>query len=307
MSSRSARPLAEGPSNTTILQRLSTFFDKNAAWIFPLPAVLALIVLILLPMLANFGISLFDWFIGRPPTFIGLENFSDALSDRRFWNGVKNTFYFTALAVPIQLIFGLGVAVLFNREMPAKGLVRTIILMPMVATPVAIALIWALMFNPSLGVLNYFLESLGLPRSLWVADSSLALPSLVMVDVWQWTPMVALILLAALQGVPQEQVEAARIDGASGFQVFWNVVFPAIRNAMVVALILRSIDALKTFDIIYVITAGGPGIATETLNVFAFKAGFEFFRAGYAATLLIFLMFIVLGVAILLNLTRRRT
>jgi multiple sugar transport system permease protein len=288
------------------MRTLGNYFERNARWLFPLPALLALLILIVLPVLANFVISLHDWFIGRPPTFIGLENFSEALGDRRFWNGIRNTFYFTGLAVPLQLLIGLAIAVLFNREMPGKGLIRTIILLPMVATPVAIALIWALMFNPSLGVLNYFLESLGLARSLWVADASLALPSLVLVDIWQWTPMVALILLAALQGVPSEHYEAARIDGANGWQAFRHVTLPAIRGAVVVALILRSIDALKTFDIIYVITAGGPGIATETLNVFAFKAGFEFFRAGYAASLLIFLMFLVLGVAILLNMARRR-
>lgn len=287
------------------MRRASDFFDRNARWLFPLPAVLAIVVLIVGPVLANFVISLYNWFIGLPPNFIGLGNFVDAFNDRRFWNGVRNTLYFTGMAVPLQLVLGLGVAVLFNREFPGKGLVRTIILLPMVATPVAIALIWALMFNPSLGVLNYFLESLGLPRSLWVADSGLVIPSLVMVDVWEWTPMVALILLAALQSVPSEYYEAADIDGASAWQVFRFVTLPSIHSAIVVALILRSIDALKTFDIIYVITAGGPGIASETLNVFAFKTGFEFFRAGYAASLLIFLMFLVLGIAILLNLARR--
>jgi multiple sugar transport system permease protein len=287
------------------MSRVGTFVDRHARWLFPLPAVLALLVLIVLPVLSNLVISLHDWFIGRPPTYIGLENFSDALSDRRFWNGVRQTLTFTGVAVPIQLVLGLAIAVLFNREFPAKGLVRTVILLPMVATPVAIALIWALMFNPSLGVLNHFLQSLGLPRSLWVADATLALPSLILVDVWQWTPMVALILLAALQGVPSEHYEAARIDGASPWQAFWHVTLPGIHGAIVVALILRTVDALKTFDIIFVITGGGPGIATETLNVFAFRAGFEFFRAGYAASLLIFLMFLVLGIAIVLNLARR--
>lgn len=288
------------------MRRAADFFDRNAAWLFPLPAVLAILVLIVGPVLANFAVSMHAWFVGRPPAFIGLENFSEALTDYRFWNGVRKTFLFTGMAVPIQLVLGLAIAVLFNREFPGKGIVRTIILLPMVATPVAIALIWALMFNPSLGVLNYFLETVGLPRSLWVADAGLALPSLVLVDVWQWTPMVALILLAALQGVPQEYYEAARIDGAGAWQTFWRITLPSIRGAIVVALILRSIDALKTFDIIYVITRGGPGIATETLNVYAFRTGFEFFRAGYAASLLIFLMSLVLGVAILLNLARQR-
>jgi len=290
-----------------VIRSSGNFFERHASWLFPLPAVLALVILVLLPMLANFYIALHDWFIGLPPRLVGLDNFTDALNDRRFWNGVRNTFYFTGLAVPIQLVLGMAVALLFSREMPAKGLIRTIILLPMVATPVAIALIWALMFDPSLGVLNYFLESLGLQRSIWVADARLALPSLVLVDVWQWTPMVALILIAALQGVPGEYFEAARIDGANSWQIFWRITLPSIRNAVVVALVLRTIDALKTFDIIYVITAGGPGTASETLNVYAYKMGFEFFRAGYAASLLIFLMFIVLGIAIVLNLARRGT
>ena len=283
------------------------YFDRHATWLFPLPAVLAIVVLIVGPVLANLGISLYDWSIGRAPSFAGLDNFGEALSGRRFWNGVRNTFYFTGLAVPIQLVCGMGIAVLFHRNFPGKGFVRTIMLLPMVATPVAVALIWALMFDPSLGVLNYFLESLGLPRSLWVASSNLVIPSLVLVDVWEWTPMVALILLAALQGVPQEYYEAAEIDGAGGLQAFWHITLPSVRGAIVVALILRSIDALKTFDLIYVITAGGPGTASETLNVYAFRAGFEFFRAGYAASLLIFLLLLVLGVALFLNLLRSRS
>lgn len=288
------------------MNRAGNFVDRYARYLFPLPAVLAILVLIVAPILANFVLSLYDWFVGGRPLFIGTENYQRALSDQRFWNGLRNTFYFTLLAVPLQLVIGLGIAILFNRDFPGKGLARTIILLPMVATPVAIALIWALMFNPSLGVLNYFLESVGLPRSLWVAQSNLAIPSLVLVDIWQWSPMIALILLAALQGVPIEHYEAARIDGANVWQAFWHITIPGIRSAIVVALILRSIDALKTFDIIYVITEGGPGTASETLNVYAFKTGFQFFHAGYAATLLIFLMFVVLGIAVLLNIIRKR-
>ncbi len=288
------------------MRNAMSFIDRNAKWIFPLPALLAMLVLIVAPILANLVLSTYNFFIGMSPSFVGLQNFREAFSDARVGNGLRATFYFTGLAVPIQLVLGLAVALLFNREFPGKGVVRTIILLPMVATPVAIALIWALMFNPNLGVLNYFLESLGLARSLWVADTRLVIPSLVLVDVWQWTPFIALILLAALQGVSKELYEAARIDGATSLQNFWHITLPSIRSAIVVALILRSIDALKTFDIIYVITQGGPGIASETLNVYAFKTGFEFFRAGYAATLLILLLFVVLGVAIVFNFLRRR-
>jgi len=289
------------------VKSVSAFVDKNARFLFPLPAILAILVLIVAPVLANFVLSLYDYFVGGRAVFIGLDNFQRGFTDARVWNGVRNTFYFTFTAVPLQLLLGIAIAVLFNRDFPGKGLARTVILLPMVATPVAIALIWALMFNPSLGVLNYFLESVGLPRSLWVAQSSLAIPSLVLVDTWQWSPMIALILLAAMQSVPSEHYEAARIDGASGWQSFWHITIPGIRSAIVVALILRAVDALKTFDIIYVITEGGPGTASETLNVLAFKTGFQFFHAGYAATLLIFLMFLVLGIAVLLNQVRRRT
>jgi multiple sugar transport system permease protein len=289
------------------LKSAADFLDRHARYLFPLPAILAILVLIVAPVVTNFVLSLYDFFVGGRPYFVGLENYQRALTDARVWNGVRNTFYFTFVAVPLQLLVGIGIAVLFNRDFPGKGLARTVILLPMVATPVAIALIWALMFNPSLGVFNYFLESLGLPRSLWVAQSSLAIPSLVMVDTWQWSPMIALILLAAMQSVPAEHYEAARIDGASAWQSFRHITIPGIRSAIVVALILRAVDALKTFDIIYVITEGGPGTASETLNVLAFKTGFQFFHAGYAATLLIFLMFLVLGIAILLNAVRNRT
>jgi multiple sugar transport system permease protein len=288
------------------LKSASAFVDRYAHYIFPLPAVIAILILIVAPVVANFVLSLYDYFVGGRITFIGLENYQRALGASRFWGGVQRTLYFTLTAVPLQLLIGIALAELFNRDFPGKGLARTIILLPMVATPVAIALIWALMFNPSLGVLNHFLESLGLPRSLWVAQSSLAIPSLVLVDTWQWSPMIALIVLAAMQSVPAEHYEAARIDGASGWQSFWHITIPGIRSAIVVALILRSVDALKTFDIIYVITEGGPGTASETLNVFAFKTGFQFFHAGYAATLLIFLMFLVLGIAVVLNQVRRR-
>lgn len=289
------------------MSRAAYVLDKYAMWLFPLPAIIAIIVLCLAPMLTNFVLSMYSWFIGGEARMVGLGNYTRALSDPRFWNGVRNTFYFTFVAVPIQLVLGLGIALLFNRQFPGKAIARTVILLPMVATPVAIALIWALMFNPSLGILNHFLSSLGLPRMLWVAEASTAIPSLVLVDVWQWSPMIALILLAALQTVPSDYYEAALIDGANGWQIFWNVTLPWIRSAMVIAVILRSLDALKTFDIIYVITEGGPGTASETLNVLAYKTGFQFLRAGYAATLLIFLLFIVLGVSIFLNFLRSRT
>lgn len=162
------------------------------------------------------------------------------------------------------------------------------------------------MFNPQLGVLNYFLETLGLGRSLWTADAALVIPALALVDIWQWTPLVTIILLAGLQSMPEEPFEAARIDGASPWQLFTLITLPLLQTARVAALTLRLIDALKTYDTIKVITQGGPGIASETLNVLAFRTGFEFLRIGYASSLLTVLLIVVTAVALGVNLLRRR-
>ncbi len=298
--------MTQTPSQAEPERRFS-FIDKNLWWLMPAPAVLLLFVLTILPLLFNLVLSTQDRFVSaaQQSSFVGLGNYLNILQDERFWNSVWQMTKFTLIAVPTQLVLGLLIALLLNRQVPAQGLVRALILLPMISTPVAIALIWALMFNPQLGVLNYFLETLGLGRSLWVADERLAIPALALVDIWQWTPLVAIILLAGLQTMPEEPFEAARIDGASPWQLFWRITWPLLQPTLFAALTLRLIDALKTFDIIEVITQGGPGIASETLNVYAFRTGFEFFRVGYAASLLTMLLLLVTAVAVGVNLLRR--
>jgi multiple sugar transport system permease protein len=274
------------------------------------PAVIVLLVLTIMPLVFNLALSMREQSVSAalPSSFVGLGNYLEIMRDSRFWNAMWQMAKFTLIAVPVQLALGLGIALLLNRQLgPAQGLVRALVLLPMISTPVAIALIWALMFNPQLGVLNYFLETLGLGRSLWTADANLAIPSLALVDIWQWTPLVAIILLAGLQSMPDEPFEAARIDGASSWQLFWRVLWPMLQPTLFAALTLRLIDALKTYDIIEVITQGGPGTASETLNVLAFRTGFEFFRVGYAASLLTVLLVVVTVVAVGINLLRRRS
>lgn len=284
--------------------------DRALAWWMAGPAVIVLLVLTIMPLVFNLALSMREQSVSAalPSSFVGLGNYLEIMRDDRFWNAMWQMAKFTLIAVPTQLALGLGIALLLNRQLgPAQGLVRALVLLPMISTPVAIALIWALMFNPQLGVLNYFLETLGLGRSLWTADANLAIPSLALVDIWQWTPLVAIILLAGLQSMPDEPFEAARIDGASSWQLFWRVLWPMLQPTLFAALTLRLIDALKTYDIIEVITQGGPGTASETLNVLAFRTGFEFFHVGYAASLLTVLLVVVTVVAVGINLLRRRT
>ncbi|WP_216329677.1 carbohydrate ABC transporter permease [Deinococcus aestuarii] len=301
------------PTSTSARRRpsgrgFSAWLDRHLRWVFPLPAVLALFALTILPLIFNLVLSTQERSVSTalPSSFVGWGNYTAALQDPRFWNSVKLMFQFTLIAVPAQMLLGLGLALLLSRNMRASGLVRAVVLLPMISTPVAVALIWALMMDPNLGVLNYFLQTLGLGRSLWLADARLVIPALALVDIWQWTPLVSLILLAGLQTMPDEPFEAARIDGASPWQVFRFVTWPMLQPALFAALTLRLIDALKTFDIIEVMTQGGPGNASETLNVYAYHTGFEFLRVGYTAALLTLLLVTVAVVAVGVNLLRRR-
>lgn len=286
----------------------SRFSRRLPAWIFPLPAVLALFLLMVFPVGYTLWMSLHEWFVSSvtAPAFVGLKNYVEILTrDTRFWQAVLRTFYFTVLAVGVQTAFGVAIAVAFNREFAGKGLVRTLFLFPMVATPVAIALVWMMMFNPTLGILNYFLDRLGLEPGLWIASERTVIPALVLVDTWQWTPFITLIVLAGLSSLPHEPFEAALIDGASGWQTFWRVTLPLLRPTIMVAVLFRTIDALKTFDIIYVMTQGGPGNASETLNIYIFQTGFSYFHMGYASSLLVILFAIVMAISLALTGVRR--
>jgi multiple sugar transport system permease protein len=241
-----------------------------------------------------------------PPQFVGVQNFVSMFTgDSRFWPAVARTFTFTIFAVAIETVLGVAIALIFNREFVGKGLIRTIFLFPMVATPVAIALVWATMLDPNLGVLNYFLRALGLPPAPWASAPEWAIPTLALVDIWEWTPFISLITLAGLSALPSEPYEAARIDGASPRQVLFYITLPLLRPTLVVAVLFRAIDALKTFDIIEVITQGGPAFASETLNLYIFSNAFQYYHLGYASAVLVFFFMLVMGVSLVLLQVRR--
>ena len=210
------------------------------------------------------------------------------------------TFYFTALAVVAPLILGTIAALIFHRQFPFRGVLRGIFIMPMMATPVAVALVWTMMFHPQQGVLNYLLSLVGLPPSLWVYSPQWVIPSLVMVEVWHWTPLVMLIVLGGLAALPTEPYESAKLDGASEWQLFRYITLPLVAPFLLVAAVIRTIDALKAFDTIYVITSGGPGTASETINLYLYLQAFAFYNIGNASAVVVIFFFIVMALALLL-------
>lgn len=276
--------------------------------LFLLPALIFVIIMMVFPLAYTIRLSFTQWSMGSfaPPRWIGLANYSSLLfHDNRFWSAVGRTFVFTVVAVLIETVVGVIIALVLNREMPGKNLIKTLFLLPMVATPVAVGMVWLLMYEPTIGVVNHLLKLLGLPQGLWLASPRQALGSLILVDIWQWTPMITLIVLAGLAGLPQEPLEAARVDGASALQCVRLVTLPLIRPTIVAAMVLRAIDAFKTFDIIYTMTQGGPGYATETLNLYSFALGFQYFQMGKASALLVIFFALTLGLAIALNWLKR--
>jgi multiple sugar transport system permease protein len=177
----------------------------------------------------------------------------------------------------------------------------------MMATPVSIALVWTMMFHPQQGVLNYLLSLIGLPPSLWVYSPTLVIPSLVMVEVWHWTPLVMLIVLGGLAALPVEPYESAKLDGATEWQVFRHITLPLVAPFMLVAIVIRTIDALKAFDTIFVITSGGPGTASETINLYLYLQAFAFYNIGNASAVVVIFFVIILALAMVLLHVRERT
>lgn len=268
---------------------------------FIAPAALVVFAVIVFPWVFTLYMSVNAWKLGGAREFVGLANFARLFSDDRFGWSVLRTLYFTALAVVAPVVLGVAAAVAFNRKFPLRGLFRTIFILPMMATPVAIALVWTMMFHPQLGVLNWLLTSVGLPPSQWVYSAGSVIPTLVMVETWHWTPLVMLIVLGGLAALPADPFEAAKIDGASHWQVFRHVTWPLLLPYVAVAAIIRTIDALKAFDTIFVITQGGPGTASETINIFLYLNAFAYYELGYssAVVLVFFVLIIVLSLVML--------
>jgi len=260
-----------------------------------LPSILLLLGITIYPIIYALNLSFYKWGMtsGEPMVYVGLDNYSKLASDPEYHNALANTLFFTAMTITLSFTIGLMIAILLNSEVRGLSIYRTVIMIPTILTPVVVGISFRFLYNYDIGLINYFLGVVGLTKQPWLGDPSLALPALALVDVWEWTPFMALILFAGLQSLPDAPFEAAQIDGASSFQSFRYITLPLLKPAISVAVLIRTMDAFRWFDTIYAMTKGGPGIATETLSVFTWKHGFLYFDMGYATSSALVMLLII--------------
>lgn len=296
---------ASGPPRTSGFSRWA---NRHRKWLFVAPAMIFIALLIGFPIVWTIYLSLTDaeGSVRASKEFIGFDNYVKVLTDTdRFWPAVLRTAVFTVGALAAEMVAGMAIALLLRRPFRAQKWVRIAVLLPFVATPVAVAMMWRLIFDPNIGLANRMLQLVGLPGQPWIAGRKSTLPTLMFVDVWEFTPMVALILLSGLTALSDEPDEAAMIDGANAWKRFWYVTLPLIRPVLVVALILRSIDALKTFDLLYAVKPGGGSFhEAETLNIYVYLLSFKYNEYGLASAAL--MLFFLLIVAVMSILTIRK-
>jgi multiple sugar transport system permease protein len=259
--------------------------------------------MLIYPIFWNFYISLHKYIVGDNPTFIGLTNYYDIFLgtlSKNFWYSVYITIILTILTVILQLAIGIGTALLIHDKTQSK-IIRSVLLLPMIVAPVVNGVIWGyFIYHPSFGVLNYVLSLFGLEPHLWTYSAQEALPSVIAILVWQWTPFVILLFSSGLEALPKAPVEAAIVDGASSWQILFYIKLPLLKSLILSILVLRITDTLRAFDIIMATTLGGPGRATEILNIMAYKTAFVHLNMGVGCTLGTILFFISLISTILM-------
>lgn len=273
----------------------------NWQYKFLLPSLLILLSIVAFPTFFLFYISFHEWVLfKRGMPFIGLENFFRVLTSTQFLQSLRVSLVYTFSSTALTFTLGLGLALILNEKLRGRNIMRTLIALPLVVPPVVAGFAWKFVLNREVGVIGaWILPAMGFMKSL-LADPSLALGSIILADIWSKTSLMFLILLAGLQAVSPDLYEAARIDGASSWQLFSYITFPLIKPAVIIALIIRFIDAFNVFDTIFVMTSGGPGTATQTLPLLGWKIGFYYFHLGEAAALAIIMLVMTIGISILL-------
>jgi multiple sugar transport system permease protein len=274
--------------------------DRRTVFLLLAPAMLVLLVVNIYPFLYALYISAHTFTLGRPtpPRYIGLSNYTDLLTDDRFINALWVSFKFVGTAVTVEFLLGLTLAFMFNGRPRELATFRKISILPIMVMPLASGLVWFYILNENFGVMNWFAVLLGaLHRVPFLTDGTLAILSIALADAWQWTPFVMLVMFAALQSIPEYVYEAAAMDGLSRWQTFWRVTLPLLKPAIWVVLILRIVDAFRMIELIYLMTRGGPGGATETLSWYIYSTGFLDQDLGSAAAQAVVMIIVVSIVA----------
>jgi multiple sugar transport system permease protein len=269
-----------------------------SGYFFSLPVLAVLIVLTIYPTLYVIYMCFNEWDpTSRAVDFVGLRNFQILLASDQLPIVFRNTVTFASLAVVLEFVLGLGLALFFDRPMRGKSLIRTCLILPMATVPLVVTLIWRLILNPDFGILSQFLNIFGVGPINWLSWPNLALFTCVLVDVWQNTPFIFLILYAGLQSVPVEPYEAAVVDGASRVAIFRSITIPMLRPAITVAVLFRAVDAFRVFDLIFGLTYGGPGITTSTMSFRAYQLGWSYLQFGQSSVLTLIIMVIAMAIS----------
>jgi multiple sugar transport system permease protein len=272
--------------------------------VFVAPAVVVLFLIGIFPLLYSLWISLHTYQLTRPylgHAFVGLGNYAGVLHEPLFWGAVIRTAVYAALTLPAEVVLGIGIAMMLHAEMPGlRGLqraMRLVIIVPLMMTPAAVGLLGRLVFNREFGIFNYLLGLVHLGPVNWIGDPRTAMFTIALVDVWTWTPFVALVALANLSSVPEELYEAAVLERASGWTMFRHIMLPFLRSGLTAVLIIRTADIIRTFDAAFVLTRGGPGVSTELLSIYVERVGFRIYDLGAATAMGVLLLIATIVIA----------
>jgi multiple sugar transport system permease protein len=280
--------------------------DRNFKYLMVLPAVLVILLIGLFPVIYTAIISVQNLtMMAEDTSFHGLLHYATLISDARFWMALRNTLIFTAIALPVELLLGLTLAYLFLERMPGKQIFVALLVMPVVISPIIAGATWRLLFDNRYGPINQILGWFaGEPVTiLWVVNPNFVYPAILIAEIWQWTPFMFLLLLAALSNLDRSQLEAAELDGAGFWRTFRQIVLPAIWPVLAIAVLIRGLDLFRLFDVVWALTRGGPGTRTETISIYAYVKGFQQFETSYTAAMA-FVIIVLLSVVVTLLLRR---
>jgi len=272
--------------------------EKYFRFLLLAPALIIVAVLTIYPIFSVFYTSLFKYsYMQDTKTFVGFKNFSRLLNNKFFQISVKNTFVYAILSTIAELIVGFALALLFKETFPGRKLILPIVIMPMLLSTMVVCAAWKTLYHFDYGLFNYLLGNLGIAPIKWLTNKRIVMLSVVLVEIWQWTPLSFLILLAGLQSIPSELYEAAKVDGANRWRLFRYITLPLLKQQVLLVILLRSIDTFRVFDKVYALTGGGPGNATETISLYIYREGFNYFHLDRAAAASVVMLLIVAAIS----------